>query len=56
MLIIKMLVHAEGPTNGLDDTAIIEEDKYSVNITKSRKNFLWIYSAVHLTVFYILMV
>lgn len=32
-----MLVLAEGPTNGLNDTAIIEDDKYSVNITKSRK-------------------
>ena len=34
-----MLVLAEGPIDGLDDTAIIEEDKQSINITKSRKNF-----------------
>ena len=32
-----MLILAEEPINELDDTAIIEEDKYSVNITKSRK-------------------
>ena len=51
-----MLVLAEGPTNGLNDTAIIEDDKYSVNITKSRRKFWWIYRAIHLTGFYILMV
>ena len=42
MLIIKkdILVFVEGPTDELDDTAIIAEAKYSIHITKSKKNYL----------------
>ena len=39
ILIIKkdILVLGRGPTNGLDDTTIITEAKYFVNISMSRK-------------------
>ena len=32
-----MLILGEGQTDGLDDTKIATEDKYSINITESRK-------------------
>ena len=32
-----ILVLGEGPTDGLDDTTITTEAKYSINITRSRK-------------------
>ena len=41
MLMIRkknILVLGEGPTQGLDDTKITAEDKYSIDITTSRKN------------------
>ena len=34
------MVFVEGPTDELDDTAIIAEAKYSIHITKSKKNYL----------------
>ena len=34
-----VLVLVEGPANGLDNTPVTAESKYSVNITKSRKMF-----------------
>ena len=35
-----ILVLGEGPTQGLDDTAITAESKYSINFTRSRKRFV----------------
>ena len=39
MLIIKkdILVHGQGPTQGLDDTTITARDKYHINFTESGK-------------------
>ena len=35
-----MLILGEGQTDGLDDTKIATEDKYSFNITESRKKIV----------------
>ena len=34
-----ILILGEGPTQGLDDTALIEEKKYSINFTETTKKF-----------------
>ena len=34
-----LVLHEEGETQRLDDTTIIEQAKYSINITRSRKKF-----------------
>ena len=34
------LIPGEGPTQGLDDTALTAEAKYPINFTKSRKSFV----------------
>ena len=43
MLIIKkdILDFDKGPADGLDDTTITAEDKYSTNVSKSRNNFFY---------------
>ena len=33
-----ILILDEGPTQGLDDTALTAEKKYSINFTESKKN------------------
>ena len=43
-----VLILSEGPTDGLDDTIIMKEAKYSVNITKSRRK-LSVYTAMQVT-------
>ena len=35
-----ILILGEGQTDGLDDTKIASEDKYSINITESRKKIV----------------
>ena len=37
MLIKKILVLGEGPTQGLDDTKLTAEKKHSIDFTESRK-------------------
>ena len=39
MLIIKLVLDQD-PTQGLDDTAITAEAKYSINFTESKKRFV----------------
>ena len=34
-----ILILGEGPTQGLDDTALTAEKRYSINFTESRKKF-----------------
>ena len=34
-----ILILGEGPTQGLDDTTLTAEERYSINFTKSRKKF-----------------
>ena len=52
---IYILVLGEGSTDGLDDTTITVEPKYSVSITKSRKKFVQVYTTMRPTVFCMLM-
>lgn len=40
------LVLDERATDGLDGNAVTKETKYSVNITKSRKKVVWVYSSM----------
>ena len=37
-----ILVQDEGPTQGLDDTKITAETKYSINVPKSHKNLAFL--------------
>ena len=34
-----ILILGEGPTQGLDDTTLTAEKKYSINVTETRKKF-----------------
>ena len=34
-----ILILSEGPTQGLDDTALTAEGKYSINFSESKKRF-----------------
>ena len=46
-----ILVLNKGPREELDDAAITTEAKYSVNITKLRKNVFSVYTTMQPTVF-----
>ena len=35
-----ILIFGEGPTQGLDDTTLTAEDKYSINFTQPRERFV----------------
>ena len=53
MLIIKkdILVLGEAPTQGLDDTTITAEAKYSVNFARSKKGLVEVCMVMEATVF-----
>ena len=50
-----ILLHVEGPKQGIDDTTITAEAKFSISVLKSRKKFL-VCITMEATVFCMLMV
>ena len=50
-----ILVHGEGPTQGLDKTKITAETKYTINFTESGKNLAEVCIIMEAIVFYFLM-
>ena len=50
-----ILILGEGPTQGLDDTTLTAESKYSINFTQSRKRFVLGLHLMKATVSYLLM-
>ena len=49
-----ILVLGKGPKQGLDDTTIIAEIEYSINLSRSHKKFVWAFIIMEATVFYLL--
>ena len=49
-----ILYLVEGPTSGLDDTTIITEAKCSINFTRLRNIFAYVFIIMNATTFYLL--
>ena len=57
ILIIKedILILGKGPAQGLDDTTLTVEAKYSINYTEQGKKFVWVFITMEATVIFLLM-
>ena len=50
-----ILILGFGPTQGLDNTTLTAEAQYSINFSRSQRNFVYVFIMIEATVFILLM-